>query len=215
MSAMQAAPFLTGDRGGQRPDRAVFLSDFVHIAIPFELLAPVLLDPSMKWLRRLEDPSALDEERDGGDDRLARIGESGGAPLPPSGPTTGESAVVEGALPSPRAGSVTVLARVGPAKRPVQAVWVTAGPARRHEGGVIVPLSWEPGRHSRLLPKLDADLELAHLDGPYSRLGINGRYRVPLAQVGLSLDRVALHHLAEASLRRFLREAEASIVAER
>jgi len=215
VTALPAAAFLTGgDRGGAKAGRAVFVSDFVHMAVPFEELAPVLVDPDMAWLLRLEDPTAIDEELASGADS-PEIGDSGGAPLPHSEPTTGESDVVDGAPPSPRAGTVSVLTRVGPTRRPAPVVRVIAGPARRHDGGVIVPIYWEPGRHERLFPKLDADLELSHLDGPYSRLAISGRYRVPLAQIGLSLDRVALHHVAESSLRRFLREAEAAIVAER
>lgn len=215
---MSAAPasFLTG--GGPTPnrsDRPVFLSDFVHIAMRFEDLAPVLLDPKMAWLRRLDDPTAADQSRGGEEDQAPTIGDSGGAPSPSGEPALTESVMAEGAPPAPPPGVVSVLVWIGPARHPLQPVRVTAGPARRHSESVIVPIVWEPGRHERILPRLDADLELSYLDEPYARLGVSGRYRVPLAQFGAGLDRVGLHRVAESTLRRFLREAEAAIVAER
>ena len=80
---------------------------------------------------------------------------------------------------------------------------------------MIVPFSWEPTTFERLLPKLEADLELSALGESDTRLAINGRYRVPLGQLGLNLDRVAMHRVAESSLRRFLLEVQDSLLVER
>jgi hypothetical protein len=35
---------------------------------------------------------------------------------------------------------------------------------------------------------------------------MSGRYQVPLAQLGATLDRLAMHRVAEAAVRRFLSE---------
>ena len=100
-------------------------------------------------------------------------------------------------------------------KRSRQTVIVTAGPARVHGQSVIVPITWQPTAFVRLLPKLEADLELSTLGESVTRLAINGRYRVPLGQLGLGLDRVAMHRVAESSLRGFLHEVEEALVVER
>ena len=162
----------------------MFISDFVHIAVPFGALAPVLLDENASWLRHLEESTPRDASFEG--DQFA---------LP---------------------GAVTTKVRVGVGgKRPGPTVAVTAGPPRVHEQQVIVPFSWEPTTFERLLPKLEADLELSALGESDTRLAINGRYRVPLGQLGLNLDRVAMHRVAESSLRRFLLEVQDSLLVER
>jgi hypothetical protein len=81
---------------------------------------------------------------------------------------------------------------------------VTTGDARQNASNVIVPLRWEPVAFERLLPTLDADLELSSLGGDHCRLSFSGRYQVPLAQFGAGLDRVAMHRVAETAVRRFL-----------
>lgn len=112
-------------------------------------------------------------------------------------------------------GTASAVVRVGIGPLATQRVAMRAGPARRHGDSVIVPLSWEPEKFERLLPKLEADLEVSNLDGGYSRLSISGRYRVPLDGLGYNLDRVALHRVAEASLRRFLHDVELALTAGR
>lgn len=83
---------------------------------------------------------------------------------------------------------------------------VTIGEARSKTTSVIVPMRWDPIAFERLLPVLDADLELLSLGEGHCRLGISGRYQVPLAQLGVTLDRLAMHRVAEAALRRLLTE---------
>jgi hypothetical protein len=170
------------DREGGTPSRrthAVFISDFLHVSVPFAQLAVVLLDKDAAWLRRLEVASCAPID--------------GGKHVDPSG-------------------VAAVTMRIGPDGRARQSVIVTAGKARLHQRAVIVPITWEPVGFRRLLPTLDADLELSELDDSTSRLAINGRYRVPLGQVGLSLDNVAMHRLAEASMRSFLHELDKALV---
>jgi hypothetical protein len=112
-------------------------------------------------------------------------------------------------------GVTTAMVQVGPeGKYAQQTVSVTAGPARAHDRLVIVPITWEPVKFESLLPSLEADLELSALDESATRLAINARYRVPLGELGLRLDRVAMHRVAESSLRRFLHDVQTSLLAE-
>jgi len=184
MSARPVADSVSQGNNPHEGSRAVFLSDFVHIAVPFVELAPVLLDENAAWLRDLEEGTTRDASSQG--DQV----------VPP--------------------GVVKTKVRVGIlGKRPVQTVAVTAGPPRVHDQQVIVPFSWEPTAFERLLPNLEADLELSALGESDTRLAITGRYRVPLGQLGLKMDRVAMHRVAESSLRRFLLEVQDSLLVER
>ncbi len=143
-----------GDEPPVKAPRAVFVSDFVHVAQPYGKIAPKLLDPEAMWLRRLSEKS--------------------------------------------------------PSSRFV----VTAGEPRELNQMTTVPIEWTPTAYERLLPSLEADLQLSHLDGSFCRLGISGRYRPPLASLGLTIDRLALHRVAESSLRRFLLGVEEALTAD-
>lgn len=160
----------------------MFLSDFVHLAVAFDELAPILLDADAAW--------------------LLHLGRSSG----PAGARTltrdGELAAVE--------------VKVGPSRGVARlTVAVTAGRPRSHDKTVVVPILWEPKALDRLLPTLEADLTLSDQGDDVSRLAISARYHVPLAIVGWELDQVGMHRVAEGSIRQFLKQVEAAILAER
>jgi len=138
------------DAPAKRP-RAVFVSDFLHVAAPYADLAPKLLDPHAAWLDRLSSLSSTNR------------------------------------------------------------YLVTAGEPREVSQVLTVPIVWTPVTLDRLIPTLEADLQLSHLDGQFSRLSISGRYRPPLATLGLTIDRLALHRVAESSVRRFLLGVEEAL----
>ena len=81
---------------------------------------------------------------------------------------------------------------------------VTAGEPRQFDSAVIVPMHWEPTAFERLVPALDADIELSSSGAHHCRLSLSGRYRVPLVQLGTSPDRLATHRAAESAVREFL-----------
>lgn len=111
-------------------------------------------------------------------------------------------------------GIVTVIVRIRLGSHlSSPAVAVTAGPPRLRDHDLIVPLCWEPLSLGQLLPKLDGDLELSETGPTSCRLSLSGRYRAPLGQVGHGLDRVAMHHVAEACARRFLQDVEVACAA--
>ncbi len=71
-------------------------------------------------------------------------------------------------------------------------------------------MTWEPGGH--LLPRLDAELELASLGRTRTQLAISGRYDPPLGTVGRAIDRFALHRVAEATIKDFLDRVAAALL---
>ncbi|HEY6278677.1 MAG TPA: hypothetical protein VIX86_20385 [Streptosporangiaceae bacterium] len=71
---------------------------------------------------------------------------------------------------------------------------------------VILPIRWEAtGAMSRLFPVLDANLVLASDEGGRAVLRLVGSYRPPLDGVGEELDQLALHRVADATIRSLLR----------
>jgi hypothetical protein len=177
--SISKVPAREGGAETRRRPHAVFISDFLHLPVPFADAALLLVDKGGGWLLRLEASSSS-----------------------PSG----------GGKRADAAGVATVTMRIGFDGGNRQKVVVTAFSARIHHEAVIVPITWEPTGLKRLLPLLDADLELSALDGSTSRLAINGRYLVPLGQFGLGLDNVGMHRVAEASLRSFLHEVRDVII---
>ncbi len=89
---------------------------------------------------------------------------------------------------------------------------ITTGEPRETSNTITVPMEWMPSSLDRLLPRMEADIQLSPLDHSFSRLGISGRYYPPLASLGLTIDRVALHRVAEASVRKFLLGLENALV---
>lgn len=76
----------------------------------------------------------------------------------------------------------------------------------------IVPMRWvATGAAGTMFPQLDGNLELAPAGEEASTLTLAGAYRAPLAVVGASLDRMLLHRVAGASVRRFLADVVADV----
>jgi hypothetical protein len=116
----------------------------------------------------------------------------------------------DGAATRPRAAVVLV----GPVRQMRHPFLICAGePRERDDGSIAVPIRLEPAPLNRFLPTLDADLELSALDENAARLGINARYKVPLARIGLEIDKVALHRVAESSVRNFLQDLADALLA--
>ncbi len=174
---------------GSRP-RAVFVGDFVHLERAFEEVAAVLADDRAAWLTRLSGWQTPESEPGAGATGLD-------GPLP-----------AEGGPP----GVLTGVVRIGPTGRvPSSAVALNVGPPRARPDTVIVPLVWEPLVFGHLLPRLEGDLELSSLGEGASRLALTGCYRAPLGQIGLGIDRLGMHHVAESSVRRFLLDVEQAV----
>ena len=74
-----------------------------------------------------------------------------------------------------------------------------------HDDEVILPIRWEAtGAMTRLFPVLDANLALARAAEGSAVLRLAGSYRPPLDGVGTELDQLALHRVADATIRSLL-----------
>ncbi len=68
---------------------------------------------------------------------------------------------------------------------------------------VAFPVSWRATGATSLFPHMDAELVLSPI-GDATHIEFRGVYTPPLGAVGALLDRVALHRLAEATVRNFM-----------
>jgi hypothetical protein len=115
-------------------------------------------------------------------------------------------AMVDGAV--ERAEPLLAEVGVGPAGlRVTRRVAVRLGEPVEFPSRLSLPMTWEPG--GRLLPRLDAELELGALGKDRTQLSISGRYEPPLGVVGRTVDRIALHRVAEATVKDFLDQVAA------
>lgn len=110
-------------------------------------------------------------------------------------------AMVDGAL--ERADPLLAEVGIGPAAlRVTRRVVVRLGEPVEFPSRLSIPMTWEPG--GRLLPRLEGELELGALGEGRTQLSISGRYDPPLGVVGRTVDRIALHRVAEATVKDFL-----------
>jgi hypothetical protein len=106
-----------------------------------------------------------------------------------------------------------LLAEVGVGRgglRVAKRIAVRLGEPVQFPSKLSLPMTWEPGGH--LLPRLDAELELASLGRTRTQLAISGRYDPPLGTVGRTVDRLALHRVAEATVKDFLDRVAATLL---
>jgi hypothetical protein len=99
---------------------------------------------------------------------------------------------------------------VGPTGlRVTKRVVVRIGEPVEFPSKLSLPMTWQPG--GWLLPSLDAELELGTLGKGRTQLAISARYEPPLGTVGRTMDRLALHRVAEATVKDFLDAVAAAL----
>lgn len=116
-------------------------------------------------------------------------------------PTTWLPALADGAVER----AEPLLAGVGIGQgnlRVARRVTVRLGQPVRFPSKLALPMRWEPS--GWLLPSLDAELELGPLGTRRTQLALSGNYEPPLGTVGRTADRLALHRIAEATIKDFL-----------
>lgn len=67
-----------------------------------------------------------------------------------------------------------------------------------------LPVAWQAADHPERYPRLSGTLELAEVGPRRTRLTLRATYSPPAGLAGEAADRVAMHTVAEASLRAFL-----------
>jgi hypothetical protein len=76
---------------------------------------------------------------------------------------------------------------------------------------VTIPMRWRAKGLRGVFPTMDAEFEIAQLGDTRTHICVMGRYDPPLGPVGRTLDRILLHHLAEAGVRSFLRRVALAV----
>jgi hypothetical protein len=69
-----------------------------------------------------------------------------------------------------------------------------------------IPVLWEATGPSALFPRLDGTIEVSPLADGLTQVSLFARYDPPLGKVGEVIDQLMLHHLAEHTVRAFLRD---------
>lgn len=87
---------------------------------------------------------------------------------------------------------------------PAVAVELDVGEPLRSNGAVTIPIGWRALGGSRLFPHMEAELVLDSVGTNRTQLTFRGSYRPPLAALGAMLDKLAMHKVAEATVRNFL-----------
>lgn len=67
-----------------------------------------------------------------------------------------------------------------------------------------VGLEWEAAEHPRLFPEMEGVLAVYPLTDTETQLDLQGTYTPPLGALGIAIDAVVGHRIAEASLHRFV-----------
>ena len=115
-------------------------------------------------------------------------------------------------LPAPAepadAGWLVTLHADGPVPQALAAhqAHIRVGAPTETDSTLLRSVAWRSTVADRLVPTLEADLELASLDGYGCQLSLMGSYRPPLSVVGAAGDRLLGHRVAEACVRRFVLE---------
>ena len=93
-------------------------------------------------------------------------------------------------------------------------VRIRLGAAMRSPGRLVLPLTWLATGPSSLFPAFEGELEVGALGSGWSQLVMSVNYRPPLGAVGKTFDRVALHRVAEATIKDFLDRAAVRLASE-
>ncbi len=99
-------------------------------------------------------------------------------------------------------------------RRVEKQVRIRLGAAMRSPGRLVLPLTWLATGPSSLFPAFEGELEVGALGSGCSQLVISVNYRPPLGVLGKTFDRLALHRVAEATIKDFLDRAGARLVGE-
>lgn len=103
---------------------------------------------------------------------------------------------------------------LGPARALSAAVSFRSGPMVRATESATIPIEWHASGATTLFPRMLAELIFAPLPDDSTQVGFRGSYEAPLDGVGKVLDRLALHRVAESTVRAFLSRLADALVAE-
>ncbi len=67
-------------------------------------------------------------------------------------------------------------------------------------------LKWVAAQAAALFPSMTAELSVFPLSGTETQVVLDGQYQPPLGAVGVAVDAILMHRVAEASVHRFVRQ---------
>lgn len=79
---------------------------------------------------------------------------------------------------------------------------------------VTIPMAWTASAGTQLFPRMEAELVLSALGPVTTHLEFRGSYVPPLNGFGKLLDKLALHRVAESTVRAFLRRLSEALETE-
>jgi len=91
-------------------------------------------------------------------------------------------------------------------ERRASAVRIVVGTARSRDDLLSIPLLWEVAGTPGLFSRLDANLDIAPLGESFTQMTFFGSYHARSRLTGPACDHVLRHHVAELTIREFLRE---------
>lgn len=94
-------------------------------------------------------------------------------------------------------------------------VEMKVGRAQQGLESAIIPIEWSAVNAANLFPHMDAELVVAPLPDGGTQVRFRGAYDAPLDGFGRVLDRLALHRIAESTVRSFLQRLADAMRAER
>lgn len=83
-------------------------------------------------------------------------------------------------------------------------VVVRVGPPVLLSSKALFPMTWQATGASWLFPMLEGDLEVSALGPASTEIALRARYCPPIGRAGRTIDRSALHRIAEATIDDFL-----------
>lgn len=116
-------------------------------------------------------------------------------------------AVLGGGLDTARAAGEQLAVKVGPLRWPAvlaRTVEIDLGPIRTHGDALLIGFAWHARGGLSLLPRLEADIEIAPLGSSQTEIVLRGRYEPPGGTLGARIDELLLHRLADSAVRSFL-----------
>jgi hypothetical protein len=90
-------------------------------------------------------------------------------------------------------------------------VRIDVGLPRSSEVEMSVPIAWEATGTPGLFPTMEGDIVISSLGDQLTQLTFRGSYMPPLGQLGRAIDRVLMHHIAEASVKDFVDRIASSL----
>lgn len=106
---------------------------------------------------------------------------------------------------------VKVRLSAGQKKHVSKNAWLQLGSPREMITGVDIPIRIQGTRLPSLFPTLEGEIELAPMGDELTQITLRGNYKPPLAAVGRVGNKVLLHRVAEASIKRFLDDLATSL----